>query len=222
MIKRKITNQNYNQLVTRGKGNSDTKAHQHGKAGSITVSWNNGSGAGSVVVAQRATTSVFVQRLTCRWSGNRQKHRMTTQSWRLSCIGSGIAGCARMNQTINGSHSEACSISTLTKAMATVCWRSSSVADFKSKEQQHGNAWLTASWCSGSSIAATAFYEPVASSNNQSLQSVMKAHTHSDWAGDSKQASITGAVMHRKNSGGGVAVSGWRQVMALAENNSFR
>ncbi len=80
MIKRKITNQNYNQLVTRGKGNSDTKAHQHGKAGSITVSWNNGSGAGSVVVAQRATTSVFVQRLTCHWSGNRQKHRMTTQS----------------------------------------------------------------------------------------------------------------------------------------------
>jgi len=50
----------------------------------------------------------------------------------------------------------------------------------------------------------------------------MKAHTHSDWAGDSKQASITGAVMHRKNSGGGVAVSGWRQVMAMAENNSCR
>jgi len=46
----------------------------------------------------------------------------------------------------------------------------------------------------------------------------MQAHRHSDWAGDSKQASVTGAVMHRTNSGGGVAGSGWQRAMALAEN----
>jgi len=69
-------NPNYNQLIVRGKGNSDTKAHQHGKAGLITVSWNNGSSAGSVVVTQQATTSVFVQHLTHRGVAQ----TMTTQS----------------------------------------------------------------------------------------------------------------------------------------------
>jgi len=51
----------------------------------------------------------------------------------------------------------------------------------------------------------------------------MHAHRHSGWAGDSKQVSITGAVMHHTNSGGGVAVSDWQRAMALAENkNSFQ
>jgi len=46
----------------------------------------------------------------------------------------------------------------------------------------------------------------------------MQAHRHTDWAGDSKQASITGPVMHRTNSGSGVAGSGWQRSTALAEN----
>ncbi len=49
----------------------------------------------------------------------------------------------------------------------------------------------------------------------------MHAHRHSGWAGDSKQVSITGAVMHHTNSGGGVAVSDWQRAMALAENKKF-
>jgi len=82
MIKReKQWNQNYNQLVSRGKGNSDTKTHQHNEAGLITVWWNNGSGTGSVVVTQQATTLSIYSTITLRWSGNRQKNRTTTQSW---------------------------------------------------------------------------------------------------------------------------------------------
>jgi len=75
---------------------------------------------------------------------------------------------------------------------------------------------LTASWQSGGGVAATACHEIVASWNSQSLQSVTQAHRHSDWAGDSKQASITSAVMHHADSGSGVAVSGWQRATALS------
>jgi len=77
---------------------------------------------------------------------------------------------------------------------------------------------ITAKWrrrCSNSFVRASSLW------NNQLLQSVTEAHRHSDWAGDSKQASITGVVIHHTNSGGGVAFSGWQRAMALAENKNL-
>jgi len=82
------------------RGNSDTKAHQHGKAGLITVWWKNGSGAGSVVVCQRATTLSIYSTINPPWSGTGNDNPELTA---LSCIGSGIAGWTRIIQTINGS-----------------------------------------------------------------------------------------------------------------------
>jgi len=52
------------------------------------------------------------------WSGTDNDNPELTA---LSCIGSSIAGWTRIIQTINGGDSHTSSISTLTKAMATMC-----------------------------------------------------------------------------------------------------